>query len=261
MSSNLDRLAQLSPERRRLLQKLLEQEAEKTGGTDRIRRRGGDGPVPLSFAQQRLWFIDQLDPGTPAYNMPFPLRLRGRLEVAVLRRALSEVVRRHEALRTVFAADGDAAVQVVLPPAPVAFPLVDLARLRPEAREAETRRLAGEEAMRSFDLRRGPLLRSTLLRLDAHDHAALFTMHHVVSDGWSMGVLTRELSTLYHAFVRGEPSPLPELPVQYADYALWQRERLSGEALEAQLGWWRERLEGAPPTLDLPADRPPRAPP
>ncbi|HEX2190338.1 MAG TPA: condensation domain-containing protein, partial [Longimicrobiaceae bacterium] len=212
--------------------------------------------MPPSFAQQRLWFIDQLDPGSAAYNLRFPLRLRGTLDVPVLRRALSAVVARHEALRTVFAAEGGEPVQVVRPPEPVPFPAVDLGRLAEERREAEAARLAGEEALRPFDLSRGPLLRATLLRLGDGDHAALFTMHHVVSDGWSMGVLVRELSALYHAFSRGEPSPLPELPVQYADYAVWQRERVSGEALEAQLAWWRERLAGAPPTLELPADRP-----
>ncbi len=258
MSSILDRLAQLSPERRRLLQKLLEQEAVATEGTGEIRRRSAGARLPLSFAQQRLWFIDRLDPGTAAYNMPFPLRLRGTLEARVLRRALSEIVRRHEALRTVFADDGGEAVQGVRPAAPVPFPAVDLSGLPAAAREAELRRLAREEALRPFDLARGPLLRATLLRLDAADHAGLFTLHHVVSDGWSMGVLVRELSALYAAFAGGAPSPLPELPVQYGDYTLWQRERLAGEALDAQLAWWKERLAGAPPVLELPTDLPPR---
>ncbi|MEW5926516.1 MAG: amino acid adenylation domain-containing protein [Gemmatimonadota bacterium] len=259
MTDRLDRLARLSPERRRLLQKLMQAGAEAERDPDEIRRRSPGTPLPLSFAQQRLWFVDRLAPGTATYNMPFPLRLRGPLEAGTLRRALSEVVRRHEALRTVFAVEGGEAVQVVLPPAPVRFPVVELSGLPAAAREAETRRLAGEEARRPFDLARGPLLRATLLRLDGDDHAVLFTLHHVVSDGWSTGVLARELSALYGAFVRGEASPLPPLPVQYADYALWQREWLAGERLDAQLAYWRERLAGAPPVLDLPTDRPARA--
>ncbi|MBV9774522.1 MAG: amino acid adenylation domain-containing protein, partial [Gemmatimonadetes bacterium] len=258
MTDMLDRLAKLSPERRLLLQKLLQKD-HGSHEREEIRRRGTDGPVPLSFAQQRLWFIDRLDPGTAAYNMPFPLRLRGVLDGGVLRRALSEVVRRHEALRTRFAERGDEPVQVVLPAGPVYFPVVDLSALPEERREAETRRLAREEALRPFDLERGPLLRATLLRLADTDHAALFTMHHIVSDGWSIGVLTRELSGLYDALVRGLPSPFPELPVQYADYALWQREWLTGAKLEEQLAYWRGRLADAPPVLELPADHPPRA--
>ncbi len=259
MTDRLDRLARLSPERRRLLQKLMQAGAEAERDPEEIRRRSPGTPLPLSFAQQRLWFVDRLAPGTATYNMPFPLRLRGPLEVRTLRRTLSEVVRRHEALRTIFAAEGDEAVQVVLPPAPVRFPVADLSGLPAAAREAETRRLAREEARRPFDLARGPLLRAALLRLDDGNHAGLFTLHHVVSDGWSTGVLARELSAIYGAFVRGEASPLPELPVQYADYALWQREWLAGDRLRAQLAFWRERLAGAPPVLELPTDHPARA--
>jgi amino acid adenylation domain-containing protein len=259
MTDRLDRLARLSPERRRLLQKLMQAGAEAERDPEEIRRRSPGTPLPLSFAQQRLWFVDRLAPGTATYNMPFPLRLRGPLEVGTLRRTLAEVVRRHEALRTVFAAEGGEAVQVVLPPGPVRFPVADLSGLSAAAREAETRRLAREEARRPFDLARGPLLRATLLRLDHGDHAGLFTLHHVVSDGWSTGVLARELSAIYGAFARGEASPLPELPVQYADYALWQREWLAGDRLAAQLAFWREHLAGAPPVLELPTDHPARA--
>ncbi|HEX7241008.1 MAG TPA: amino acid adenylation domain-containing protein, partial [Longimicrobiaceae bacterium] len=210
--------------------------------------RGRD--FPLSFAQQRLWFIDQLEPGSPAYNLPAALRLRGRLDVPALRGSLEALVRRHESLRTVFAVRDGEPVQVIRPAGPVSLPVVELARLPGAARETEAVRLAEEEALRPFDLARGPLLRATLLRLGEDDHAALFTLHHVVSDGWSMDVLVHEVSALY----AGEP--LPELPVQYADFAVWQREWLSGETLEAQLGYWRERLAGAPPVLELPVDRP-----
>ncbi|HEX2188796.1 MAG TPA: condensation domain-containing protein, partial [Longimicrobiaceae bacterium] len=213
-------------------------------------------PLPLSFAQQRLWFIHQLDPRSPAYNMPSPLRLRGRLDPAVLRRALAELVRRHESLRTVFRVVDGEPVQLVRPAGPARLPQVDLRGLRGEEREAALQRLARGEAMRPFDLAAGPLLRALLLRAGEEDWGLLFTMHHVVSDGWSMGVLTREVSVLYEAFAADRPSPLPEPRVQYADYAVWQRGWLSGDVLEAQLAWWRERLAGAPPLLEVPTDRP-----
>ncbi|HEV2736864.1 MAG TPA: amino acid adenylation domain-containing protein [Longimicrobiaceae bacterium] len=215
-----------------------------------------DGPLPLSFAQQRLWFIEQLDPGDPAYNLPVALRLRGPLDVGALERSVAEVARRHETLRTVFrpAADGDAA-QTVLEPGPFAFRRVDLAGVPDAAREARVRELAREEAAAPFDLSAGPLLRGALLRLADDEAVALFTVHHIVSDEWSTPILVREVSALYGAFARGEPSPLPELPVQYADYAAWQRRVLTGETLDRQLAYWRGRLAGAPPLLELPTDR------
>ncbi len=215
-------------------------------------------PLPLSFAQQRLWFIDRLQPGSAAYNIPAALRIRSALDVGALRRAFTELVRRHEALRTVLAGAGGGAVQAVLPPAPVPLPVLDFAGLAPEARRAEALRRAGEEGRRPFDLSRGPLLRVLLARLGEEEWLLCFTMHHVVSDGWSIGVLVRELATLYAACSRGEESPLPELRVQYADYAVWQREWLRGEALETQLRFWREQLRGAPPLLELPTDHPRR---
>ncbi|MBV9774929.1 MAG: amino acid adenylation domain-containing protein, partial [Gemmatimonadetes bacterium] len=221
-------------------------------------RRGvaeGEG-VPLSFAQQRLWFIDRLEPGSPSYNMPFPLRLRGALDVRALGRALAELVRRHESLRTVFTLVDGEPVQVIQPVGPRVLPTVDLSGLPEDAREAELGRLSAAESMRPFDLSRGPLLRSTLVRAGAEDHALLFTLHHIVGDAWSMGVLTGEVSALYAAFSAGRPSPLPEPGLQYADYAAWQREYLSGETLERQIGYWRERLAGAPPLLELPTDHP-----
>ncbi|HEX8273806.1 MAG TPA: amino acid adenylation domain-containing protein, partial [Longimicrobiaceae bacterium] len=213
-------------------------------------------PLPVSFAQARLWFIDQLEPGSAAYNIPVLLRVRGTVDARALAAALSELARRHESLRTVFAAvDGEPA-QVVLPAAPVALPAVDLGALPEAARAAETRRLATEDAWRPFDLARGPLLRAALVQSGEGEHALLVCMHHVVSDGWSMGIFFRELSAVYEAFAEGRPSPLPELPVQYADFAVWQREWLSGEALEAQVDFWKDRLRGAPPLLEIPTDRP-----
>ncbi|HEX7239407.1 MAG TPA: amino acid adenylation domain-containing protein, partial [Longimicrobiaceae bacterium] len=215
-----------------------------------IGRTSRDGPFPLSFAQQRLWLVDRLEPGSAAYNMPHALRLRGALDVDALRASLGALVERHETLRTVFAEAGGEPVQVIHADAPVALEVVEVAG------EEEVERLAEEEALRPFDLARGPLLRSTLLRLGEEDHVLLFTLHHIVSDGWSMDVLVREVSALYAASVRGGSAELPELPVRYVDYAVWQRERLAGPVLEEQLGWWKARLAGAPPLLELPTDRP-----
>ncbi|MET0396778.1 MAG: amino acid adenylation domain-containing protein, partial [Longimicrobiaceae bacterium] len=219
-----------------------------------IRPLPRNGPLPLSFAQQRLWVVDRLDPGNPAYNMPYVLRLRGEPDVPALRGSLHALARRHESLRTTFVEQEGEPMQVVHAPAPVALPTVDLSGLRDPSREAN--RLVGEEALRPFDLVRGPLLRVTLLRLAPDDHVTCYTMHHIVSDGWSKGVLVREVSVIYGALARGEAPVLPELPVQYADYAVWQREWLSGAELEAQLSWWRERLAGAPPLLEIPTDHP-----
>ncbi|HEX2077189.1 MAG TPA: amino acid adenylation domain-containing protein, partial [Longimicrobium sp.] len=215
-----------------------------------------DRPLPLSFAQQRLWFIDRLEPGSAAYNMPFPLRLRGVLDVRALEQALEELVRRHETLRTVFARVDGEPVQVIREPAPVALEVTDLRDLPEEEREGEALRVVAEEAAGPFDLEAGPLLRSCLLRLGDEEWVLLFTLHHIVSDGWSLGVLVREVCELYAAFREGREPALPELSVQYADFAAWQRVWLTGEVLERQLGWWREALSGAPPLLEIPTDRP-----
>nr|WP_223759268.1 non-ribosomal peptide synthase/polyketide synthase [Myxococcus sp. RHSTA-1-4] len=213
--------------------------------------------LPLSFAQQRLWFLDQYQPGTALYNIPSAMRLEGRLDVGALGSAFAELMRRHEALHTTFQAREGNPVQVLAPESVASsLEVEDLRNLPPARREEEALRLAREEACRPFDLSRGPLLRSRLLRLSETEHLLLVTMHHIVSDGWSIGVLIREAVTLYEAFVAGRPSPLPELPIQYADYAVWQREWLKGPVLEEQLAWWKGRLEGAPPALELLTDRP-----
>ncbi len=213
--------------------------------------------LPLSFAQQRLWFLDQLEPNSSLYNIPRAVRLAGRLNVTALERSLDEIVRRHEALRTIFAYADGSPVQVIAP-APVttaALPLVDLSELPKSEREAQTQRLATEEAQCPFDLSQGPLMRAKLLRLDDEEHVLLLTMHHIVSDGWSMEVFWRELAALYDAFANGQPSPLPELPVQYVDYAIWQRRWLAGEVLDEQLSYWKRQLADLP-ALQLPTDRP-----
>ncbi|HEY6186696.1 MAG TPA: amino acid adenylation domain-containing protein, partial [Pyrinomonadaceae bacterium] len=212
--------------------------------------------LPLSFAQQRLWFLDQLEPGGWTYNMPSAVRLGGRLNVSALTETFNEISRRHEALRTSFVSVDGRPRQIISEEQSVVIREIDLRWLSEEERESEARRLAGEEARRPFDLSVGPLLRVSLLKLAEDDHILLFTMHHIISDGWSIGVLVKEVTTLYDAFSAGEPSPLPELPIQYADFAHWQREWLQGEVLEAQLSYWKEHLAGAPPLLELPTDRP-----
>ncbi|HYU36097.1 MAG TPA: amino acid adenylation domain-containing protein [Thermoanaerobaculia bacterium] len=219
-----------------------------------ITRRPADGPPPPSFAQQRLWLIDQLDPGSPLYNIPWAVRLTGPVAPELLAQVFAEVVRRHEALRTTFASHDGKPVQVIAPPAAVELPVVDLSGL-PD-RTDQARQLAREEALRPFDLERGPLLRLGLVRLAERDWLLLLTMHHIVADGWSLGVLLREVGILSAAFSQGHPSPLPDLPVQYADFAVWQRAWLQGEVLERQLAWWKRDLAGAPQVLDLPTDRP-----
>ncbi|MFL6292492.1 MAG: amino acid adenylation domain-containing protein, partial [Thermoanaerobaculia bacterium] len=206
----------------------------------------GEGPAPLSFTQQRLWFLHQLDP-EDAYHVPGALRLRGPVREDVLERTLSEIVRRHEALRTVFRNN----LQVVLPPSDFELPVVDV----PGEREAL--RLLAEEARRPFDLETGPLVRALLLRLSDEERLLAVVTHHIVSDAWSLGVLLRELGAIYAAFAAGEPSPLPELPVQYPDYARWQRQWLAGEVLEREVAHWRRTLAGAPESLELPYDRQP----
>ena len=215
----------------------------------------GSGDAPLSFAQERLWFLDRMRAGS-LYNIPVALELRGRLLRPALDASLSEVFERHEALRTSFPTVAGRPVQRVAQPAPVRLPLADLSGLPEGRREEEARRLAREEASRPFDLERGPLARLALLHLGEARHLALLTVHHIVADAWSMGVLVRELGAAYRAFSRNERPELPELPVQYADFAVWQRSWLSGELLEAEIGHWRERLAGAPAALDLPFDRP-----
>ncbi|HBL31159.1 MAG TPA: non-ribosomal peptide synthetase, partial [Acidobacteria bacterium] len=221
-----------------------------------IPRRIDAGPAPLSFGQQRLWFLHRLDPANPTFNLPEGVRLTGPLDVRALQRALAELVRRHEPLRTVLReVDGEPFQEVTAPLVPP-LPCLDLTGLPGPRAADESRRRSDEIAGLPFDLTRGPVLRAALVRLAARDHALLLVLHHIVADGWSMSILVRELTALYAAFADGRPSPLPELPIQYADFASWQRSRLRGEALESRLGFWREKLAGAPNTLRLPTDRP-----
>jgi amino acid adenylation domain-containing protein len=245
MTNISEDIAALSPERKRaLLAQLLQKKGNESGS------------FPLSFAQRRLWFLDQLDPGSPTYNVPIAFRVAGPLDKAVLEQSFNEIVRRHEALRTTFPAVDGEPIQVISPVLTVPVPVVDCRELPESEREAEVQRLANGEARRPFDLAQGPLLRTTLLRLGEEEHVLLLTMHHIVSDGWSAGILIRELAVLYEAFAAGKSSPLSEPPVQYADFARWQRQWLQGEVLDAQLAYWKQQLDGALSVLELPADRP-----
>jgi len=241
----------------RLLELLLAEEGFGAAEEEGIPLADRQGSLPLSFAQQRLWFLGQLDPDSAVYNISKAVRLEGDLDARAMERSLAEILRRHEALRTAFPAR-DGQPSQAISPAPPAFvlPRVDLSRLAPEGREEELRHLAGREANTPFDLSRAPLVRATLIALAPGEHAIFLTLHHIISDGWSMGVLIRELATLYQACSRGEASSLRPLPVQYADYAAWQRHRLSGEVLAAELAFWRQQLEAVPSVLELPTDRP-----
>ncbi len=220
--------------------------------------RQADGALPLSFPQQRLWFLKQLVPDSPVYNVHVGVRCRGRLDVAALARALQEVVARHEVLRTVLPAVRGRPVQVIRPPAPLPLPRVELAGLPAGRREAEVARLAGSEVLVPFDFAAGPLVRARLLRLAADDHVLLVVTHHIIWDDWSQGILLRELGALYAALAAGRPAAaaLPPLPVQYADFAAWQRRWLDSAVEEEHLAYWRRQLAGVPPQLDLPTDRP-----
>jgi amino acid adenylation domain-containing protein/non-ribosomal peptide synthase protein (TIGR01720 family) len=221
-----------------------------------VRVPRGGGELPLSFAQQRLWFLDQLEPESPFYNMAAVVHFLGSLDVSALEQSLREVVRRHEGLRTTFLGVDGRPRQIIAEEPSLTLPVIDLSALLSTAQEAERRRLTAEEGEQPFNLAKGPLLRTKLLRLSDTEHVLLLTMHHIISDGWSTGVLVREFTALYEAFQAGKPSPLPELPLQYADFAVWQRQWLDGEVLEAQLAYWKRQLGGELPILELSTDRP-----
>ncbi len=220
----------------------------------RVSRQPGEF-VPLSFAQERMWLLDQLDPGSYVYNLYFPYRIRGALRLEVLRRAFEELVRRHEVLRTTFVAERGQPFQVIGPGVALELPVVDLAHLPAPLRERQVAKESAEENRRGFDLARGPLLRTKLLRLAAEEHVLLFSLHHIVSDGWSMAVAVRELTALYDHLAGGRPPSLPELPIQYADFAVWQRRWLE-QSLDELLVYWRQQLADRPPPPRLAGDRP-----
>jgi amino acid adenylation domain-containing protein len=215
-----------------------------------------NGETPLAFAQERLWFMEQLEPGQPFNNIPFAIRIEGELNLDALERAVAEIVRRHKTLRTAFKSANGRPVAMVLPEADIRIPTVDLSALTATERETRAEQTMCEEARQPFDLTQCPLLRARVVRLGGDDYLLLLTTHHIVCDGWSMGVFYRELTALYRAFSEGKPSPLAQLQVDYADFARSQRERLQGETLQRQVDFWKQQLNGAQTTLDLPTDNP-----
>lgn len=250
----------LSEKQQAVLDRLLKgQLAGKLKGKlkmEKIPPRKVFSPVPLSFSQQRLWVLDQLLSGkSTMYNLPSALRIRGDIDVESLERTLNEIIRRHESLRTVFAMENEIPVQIIRPDYPLRIEIIDLRDLPPEGQEAEASRLTAEEAGKPFDLSQGPLFRVSLLRLGNNTNILMYTMHHIISDTWSLELFYKEFSIIEAAFSRGEPSPLPDPPLQYGDFALWQRNWMQGEVLEKQLSYWRELLSGELPILELPVDK------
>ena len=257
MSNLSQRVADLSPEKLKLLARRLskKQEDDYSGQSIKPQSRTSNS-FPLSFAQQRLWFIDQLQPGNIAYNIYQPIRLAGHLSIEALHQSLNEVVRRHDVLRTTFITEDGKPTQIIAENLTINPPIVDLQDLPIREREREVLRLVNEEPQRPFDLTKGPLLRVSLLKLAAAEYALLFTIHHIVADAWSIGIFINELAVLYKAFSCKKTSPLPKLPIQYVDYAVWEQQQLQGKALETQLEYWRRCLGGKLPVLNLPTAGP-----
>ena len=256
MSSIYEQIASLPPEKRELFEMMLMEQGVDLSQIMIVPQKRDGKPFPLSYSQQRLWFLDQMEPGSPLYNIPSALRVHGRLDADALRRSFNEIIRRHEVLRTTFATENDQPVQIIADKLEIDVPVIPVEEDNPQKAEEAVHRLAVEEALQPFDLQKGPLLRVKLLRLKEDDHVMLVTMHHIVSDNWSTGLFVHEFLQLYPAFAAGKPSPLPDPAVQYADFAFWQRKWLSGKTLENQVSYWREKLAGLPPVLDLPTDRP-----
>jgi amino acid adenylation domain-containing protein len=252
----LQRQARLSFERKALLEKLKHGGQADEMHVPQIARRQEQGAVPLSFVQQRLWFLDQLEPGNPFYNIYVAFHLAGSLHVQALQQSLQALIQRHESLRTTFSTEDEQPVQIIHSAISCDLMVVDISSLPASERQEAMQQLARDEAQRAFDLIRGPLVRTRLVRMEHKEHVLLVTMHHIISDGWSMGVFMRELAVCYNAFVAGQPFSLSDLPIQYADYVLWQRQQLRDEVLDRHREYWRERLAQLPAPLEVPADRP-----
>lgn len=255
MKDLASRLADLSPEQLNAISKRLSERREAGEPDKEIRRQNLSGVQPVSSSQFRLWVLNQLDPGHPVYNLHLAFRFRGPLNRQLLNKAINAIVERHEVLRTTFDFIGGEPVQVIHAFHPIHLTFIDLSGLASEDQESESLCVAFEEAKKSFDLRQGPLFRPVLIRLNDEKHVVLLTMHHIISDGWSSGILAHELAVLYDSFCAGIPSPLPHLPLQYADYARWEREWLRGPAQEDHLAYWKRQLADAQSLLDLPSDR------
>ena len=256
MSGSKTRTFQLSVKKRAVLESLLRKEGVVSPTAGRITRRTAAGPAVLSFSQQRVWFIDQFEPGNSVYNIHAALDLKGHLSVPALEGTLNEILRRHESLRTRFVVIDDEPVQIIDGLHWRKLEVIELqGGMEPGAQENEGKRLSDEEAREPFDLTKGNVLRIKLVRFGSRRHRLFVTVHHIISDGWSFGILVREVATLYEAYSSGRPSPLAELTIQYADFAVWQREWLDGAVFEEQLNYWKKRLASIPATLELPADR------
>jgi aspartate racemase len=247
--------AQLAERKREILTLLRDRTISKPSCFAPIPRRPTHDPSPLSFAQERLWFLEQLEPGSTVYNICRGHRLTGPLNIPALSASVSEIVRRHQALRSVFLTIDGQPRQVAAPAPKIALPTFDFSALAHVDREKEVRRKLHEEAKRPFDVSAGLFLRGMVLRLEPDEHILILSTHHIVFDAWSMGILTVELWTLYEAYAADKPSPLKELPIQYADFAVWQRVQLGEGVLNSQIAYWKEQLKGIP-VLDLPTDRP-----
>ena len=256
MNDLAQRIANLSPEKRALLELRLRQQAPVTLPAQTIPRYQAAQPAPLSFAQQRLWFLEQLQPGLTAYHIPTAYRLLGPIHVPALQQSLTEIVRRHESLRTTFSLIDGEPRQIINPPQPCLFPVDDLGHLPADAWDVEIQNRLQAEASRPFDLTKAVMLRARLLRFGDEEHLLSITVHHIAWDGWSGGLFWQELAQLYAAFVQDRPSPLADLPVQYVDYTLWQRQQLQGAVLQTQIDYWQQQLAAVPPLLTLPTDAP-----
>ena len=256
MSTSSRDAFRLSYKQRTLLETLLKEEGLSSVSSVSIPPRQSDGPIPLSFAQERLWFLDQLEPNTSLYNISAPLCLTGQLNIPALERALKEIVRRHQVLRTSFSPMNGELSQQINPIPGSALPVIDLQHLSAGQRYKEVERLVHDRANEPFNLATGPLFRTTLLKLTPDEHVLLLNMHHIVADDWSFGVLHNELGQLYNAFASGTSLSLPETPIQYADFSQWQRQWMQGEILKAQVDYWKGQLAGTPGVLALPTDRP-----
>jgi amino acid adenylation domain-containing protein len=252
------KISDLSPEQRAQLEKRLLQRRRKTAGSNTIPRRDTQTPCPTSFAQQRLWFMDQFLRGSAAYNMSRAYRLQGSLNIPALEHSLNEIIRRQESLRTTFTLQDGEPVQIIHPAGKTRLAITDLSDLAPDTRETEIQQLLQQETQTGFDLELGPLLRIRLLQLDDKTHVLSMMLHHIISDGWSQSVLFLELTALYNATIQGLPSPLPELPTQYADFSIWQKSPEQERELEKQLEYWKKQLTN-PTSLELPTDRPRQA--
>ncbi|MHC4268500.1 MAG: non-ribosomal peptide synthetase [Planctomycetota bacterium] len=254
MSNTSKRIENLSPEKRALLEKKLKEKKLATSMRKSIPRRENPGVAPLSYAQQRLWFLNQLEPDSPFYNISQVFRIHGTINVESLHKALNAIINRHEILRTSFKLEGEQPVQVISTKLTLDLPTINISESPGKKRETRIQNLISDFTQQPFDLTCGPLILFHLIRIDSQEHIFVVVMHHIISDGWSMGIFNRELEALYNSFCSGEPYTPQELPIQYADFSQWQRQWFKGNVMENQLDYWRKQFKNVPSLLDLPID-------